>query len=170
MTASPVDAHDLNKLQRWHDSLSADSTTQFPVHAIFLVSGEDKTAHDIFRRFRSSFEAHTTEFHHLVIFGQHGFSSAAARLLPEFGLDDGSVPAMAVVTGPSVTTAYVVPLPDDDSEGGDGDWEGVLAQVEEAAEKGDGAPNLGSVPGVTRHDMAHESLLGMVRAVRESLG
>ena len=66
------DSHDLGKLNRWHEGLAAASTGDFPVCALFLASGEDGRAHDIFRIYRTAFEGLGAGFHDLVIFGQHG--------------------------------------------------------------------------------------------------
>ena len=75
VVSSHADNHDLDKLARWYRGLSSGESGQFPVYAVFLVTSSDSAAHDIFRRFRSSFEAHGAGFDHLVIFGQHGVSS-----------------------------------------------------------------------------------------------
>ena len=91
---SRADTHDLDKLRRWHKDLEAIPDGAPPVFAIFLVSREDRAAHDAFRAFRSSFEESNVGFAHLVIFGQHGLSNTAKRLKAKFGL--------AVSGGPSL--------------------------------------------------------------------
>ena len=82
---SRADTHDLDKLHRWQKDLEAVSPDAPPVYAIFLVSERDTMAHDVFRSFRTSFEEHGLGFAHLVIFGQHGVSGTARRLLDKFG-------------------------------------------------------------------------------------
>lgn len=110
---SHADRHDLDKLARWKTGLDAaadDSTVSFPACAIFLVSPEDRASHDIFRRYRSAFEELGGGFHHLVIFGQHGVSSTQVAFLAELGMEQGSVPLLAIA-----------PMAD----GGDGDGSAI---------------------------------------------
>ena len=103
---SHADRHDLDKLVRWKAGLDAPdilssskdgAAARFPVCAVFLVSPEDRAAHDIFRRYRSAFEELGGGFHHLVIFGQHGISTTLTAFLAELGMEPGSVPLLAVV-------------------------------------------------------------------------
>ena len=146
-----------------------DKGDRFPAHAIFLVSADDKAAHDIFRNYRSSFEAHDAMFQHLVIFGQHGVSSTARRLLAEFGLHPGSTPTLVLYPEPSASTAYVLPLP-----GGDGDdsnrlWIEALSKIEGAAEAGEDSPDLEAMPNLTKHQIACGSLTELVSGALVSL-
>ena len=93
---SRADTHDLDKLKRWQKDLEDTPNGVPPVFAIFLVSGEDRAAHDVFRTFRSSFEESKLGFAHLVIFGQHGVSETARRLRAMFGLEEGGAPSLVL--------------------------------------------------------------------------
>ena len=96
---SHADRHDLDKLARWKEGLDSAVDSElavFPVCAIFLVSPEDRASHDIFRRYRSAFEELGGGFHHLVIFGQHGVSTTQVAFLAEVGLEQASVPLLAI--------------------------------------------------------------------------
>ena len=108
--ASHADTHDLDKLRRWQKDLEAAPADAPGVFAIFLVSGEDRAAHNVFRTFRTSFEERNMGFAHLVIFGQHGVSETCRSLRDRFGLDDSGGPSLALLAegGGQVR---VVPLP-----------------------------------------------------------
>ena len=96
---SHADRHDLDKLARWKEGLDADVDSDkagFPVCAIFLVSPEDRVSHDIFRRYRSAFEELGGGFHNLVIFGQHGVSTTQVAFVAEVGMEQASVPLLAI--------------------------------------------------------------------------
>ena len=108
---SHADIHDLDKLDRWQKDLAVAAPDAPPVFAIFLVSESDKTAHDIFRAFRSSFESRNAGFAHLVIFGQHGVSDTVHRLLAELNLPPDSRPTLALFTGSAEAPATIIPLP-----------------------------------------------------------
>ena len=114
-----ADSHDLDKLKRWQKDLETTPEDAPPVFAIFLVSGEDQVAHEVFRAFRTSFEEQRLGFAHLVIFGQHGVSETARRLRSRFGLDEGegAGPSLVLFSGPG-TQPQIVPLPS--GEEGDG--------------------------------------------------
>ena len=161
MTTGHADSHDLGKLARWYDSLSTDDSGGIPAHALMLVSAGDRAAHDVFRHFRSSFEARGAGFCHLVIFGQHGVSTTVRGLLPEFGLDAASVPLLVLFAGPSAATVYAVPLPGGEEES-DSRWREVLAKVELAADMGGGDLDLASLPEATGHPLGNASLVGLV--------
>ncbi len=174
MATSHADSHDLNKLARWYEGLCVGDSGRFPVHAIFLVSAEDRAAHDVFRKFRSSFEAHAAQFHHLVIFGQHGVSATVKGLLPEFGLHIGSLPVLVLLSKkPSATTVCVLPLPGGrgrESQSLEGRrWMDVLAGVEKAAERGEEAPDVASLPGLTIYQLGNRSLVDLVGGVLKGL-
>ena len=111
MASSHADIHDLDKLNRWQKDLAVAAPDAPPVFAIFLVSESDKTAHDIFRAFRSSFESRKAGFAHLVIFGQHGVSDTVNRLLAELNLPPDSWPTLALFTGSAEAPATIIPLP-----------------------------------------------------------
>ena len=161
MTTGHADTHDLDKLTRWHEGLRSGDTGRFPVHAMFLVSAEDKAAHNIFRRFRSSFEARGAGFHHLVIFGQHGVSSTVERLLTELGLipsqkglfemNPGSIPMLVLFTGRSASQFYLLPLSGGSGGEDDHPWSGVLAMTEKAAEEAEGNLCLTSIQELTAY-------------------
>ena len=91
-----ADSHDADKLQRWRKDLSDSPSGGFPVYAAFLVSEKDKSAHNVFRRFRTSFEEQGAGFGNLVIFGQHGISSAVHLMLDQVGLSGAHASAAAV--------------------------------------------------------------------------
>ena len=167
MPTGHADTHDLGKLTRWHEGLHSDDLGPFPVHAIFLVSAEDKSAHNIFRQFRSSFEDRGAGFHHLVIFGQHGVSSTVNGLLAGLGLDPESLPMLVLFTGPSATQIHLLPLPG----GGDDDqrWSGVLAMTEQAAEKGEGSLCLDWIKELTSYQIGNRSLVEAVGGVLTAL-
>ena len=172
MTTSHADSHDLDKLERWCGGLCTDGGGRFPAHAIFLVSPEDKMSHAIFRDYRSSFEAHGAEFRHLVIFGQHGVSSTSRRLLAEFGLPPEAIPTLVLYPEPSSGTAYALPLPGGDGDGGNGLWVEMLSRIEGAADAGEDSlalEDLEAVTGLTRHRVAHGSLAELASGVLESL-
>jgi len=96
---SRADTHDLDKLRRWHKDLADTPVGAPPVFAIFLVGGEDRAAHDVFRAFRASFEESNLGFAHLVIFGQHGVSDTAIALRRKFGVDAETSPRLVLFSG-----------------------------------------------------------------------
>ena len=165
MDVSPADRHDLDKLAPWYQSLSTGQGGRFPVYALFLVSDEDRAAHDIFRRFRSSFESRGAPFHHLVIFGQHGVSSTVRGLLPEFGLSAGSIPVLVLFTAPPASMVSLLALPPGASGEDEHRWAEVLAVVEEAADKGEETMCLSSVPGLTGCNLDNGTLVESVGGV-----
>lgn len=110
MSIGRADQHDLDKLARWHQDLSGGGSDQFPVYCVFLVSPDDRASHQVFRRFRSSFEDRAAGFQHLMIFGQHGISATLKALLAEFGLTLEQVPALAMLTTPAVSTVHTMAL------------------------------------------------------------
>lgn len=202
MTTSHADNHDRDKLARWYRDLASSPgplsishgegvsrlvemgvRPQFPVYAIFLVSANDRTAHDIFRQFRSSFEARAARFEHLVIFGQHGVSSTVQGLLAEFGWFAGgsgskpapTIPVLVLAGGPSATTIHALPLP----VGSRGDqrvvstsvehWQDVLAYVEGAADDAKETVDLASLPELTAHQLGGRSLVELVGRLLNSL-
>ena len=96
---SRADTHDLDKLRRWQKDLEDSAADAPPVFAIFLVDGEDRTAHDVFRAFRTGFEERSLGFAHLVIFGQHGLSETATKLRDRFGLKAEAGPQLVLYSG-----------------------------------------------------------------------
>jgi hypothetical protein len=167
MTSSRADNHDRDKLMRWRDDLSQDPARNFPVHAVFLVSEEDRLSHDVFRRFRSSFEARNAGFRHLTIFGQHGVSSAVRHLLGEFGLPDDGYPALALLVGDEGESVFTLPLPAGDPSPAldpddDQPWQQALAAVEAAADVESSFVELSSVPEAAGPVERGEPLAGLV--------
>ena len=96
MSLNRADQHDEDKLKRWLSALLKESSNDFPLYALFLVSENDKYAHDIFRRFRSQFEQSGAGFQHLIILGQHGISKSELGLLSSLELLPESVPCLLV--------------------------------------------------------------------------
>ena len=150
MSNNYAENHDLEKLMRWRNDLSKEPANHFPVHAVFLVSSEDRLAHDVFRSFRSSFESLNAGFRHLTIFGQHGLSSTARRLLREFGLADDYYPTLVLLVGTESESMFTLPLPTGDSPRDLNlddvqPWQLVLAAVEAAANEKDSILELSSI-------------------------
>jgi hypothetical protein len=166
---SRADSHDLDKLTRWYNGLSAGEVDSFPAHAMFLVSADDKSAHDVFRQFRSSYEARAAAFHHLVIFGQHGVSSTVKGLLAELGLDAGAIPLLALFNSPSTTTVYLAPSAGANGSDGDRGWSEILAGVEGAADKGEKTLDLASLDGLTVCRLGPRPFVELVRGVLDRL-
>ena len=169
--SSHVDRHDLDKLARWKGGLDgAADSAPFPVCAIFLVSAQDRAAHDIFRRYRSAFEELGGGFHHLVIFGQHGVSATLLAFLDELGVSRGDVPLLALVPmdGADVGRVVRLPLPKGEGDGGLDDsqpWGAALALIRAAA-SGPAPLSLPEVGGGVFHG---GSLIGAVDAALRKL-
>lgn len=161
MTTVHPDSHDLDKLARWQQSLSSGEPGEFPVHAVFLVSGHDKLAHDIFRSFRSSFESRSASFHHLIIFGQHGTSSTVRELLTVLGLPAASLPVLVLFSTSSSTEICLHSLPIG-IESDDSAWEDVLRSVEEVADDGRQLSDLSSLPGVACRQLKSGPLVDII--------
>ena len=179
---SHADRHDLDKLARWKEGLEADDVAAaFPVCAIFLVSPEDRTSHDIFRRYRSAFEELGGGFHHLVIFGQHGVSTTQAAFLDEVGAEERSVPLLALTSirgageesgmAEETGSVYCLELPKGDRDGeldGSGDWGAALEKVR-AAVAGNSRLSLGGDAGVRPTALRSGSLTASVGEVLRKL-
>ncbi len=134
--AGRADAHDLDKLRRWQRDLEDTPVAAPPVYAVFLVSGADKAAHDVFRSFRARFEECKLGFAHLVIFGQHGSSTTQRQLRNQLGVAAEAGPTLALFCGGD-TAPQLVSLPEG---AGDSDlmesrpsWEDALEWVMPAA-------------------------------------
>ena len=173
---SHADRHDLDKLARWKAGLDAadeSGDSSFPACAIFLVTGEDRASHDIFRRYRSAFEELGGGFHHLVIFGQHGVSTTQTAFLGQLGLDPQNVPVVAIASmagGPG--TVYTIELPKGDRDG-DLDqspaW-GAAIRAVQAASSDKRELSLGDVDGLEARRLRSGSLAGTVNEVLLELG
>ena len=143
---SHADNHDLDKLARWNGDLSSWEDVAFPAYALFLVSSEDKTAHDVFRKYRDSFETRGAAFGNLVIFGQHGISTTVRGILEGLGLDLGNLPLLALFSNPTGRTVHTLSLPAGAPESsppppassGPEHWRDVLKRLEDAV---DGQPD-----------------------------
>ena len=163
---SHADRHDLDKLKRWYDGLRQAQPADapgggFPVCAAFLVTGEDRAAHDIFRRYRAAFEELGGQFQHLVIFGQHGLSGTAAAMLAGLGLE---LPLPLLLLAPAdagtESPLFVIPLPPgthDELPAHCREWETALAQIRHSAHSGEPA-DFGPIPGVRRLPLPQPSL------------
>ncbi len=193
MTATHADNHDRDKLSRWNGDLSSNPPNPplqrgargaFPIHAVILVSERDRLAHDIFRRFRSSFEARAAEYKNLTIFGQHGVSTTVLGLLEAFGLAAKPLPLLLLFGEPCATTIYVLPLPGGSGRAGERlvdptlvhqGWAKALAGIESAVDgsaPGAGWLDLVSVPGLMAHQLpgnAAGGVAGLVGQVLQSL-
>ena len=119
------------------------------MYAIFLVSEADTAAHDIFRAFRASFEERQAGFAHLVIFGQHGISTAVRALRQELDLAGDGLPMLVLFGGDADDGPEIVRLPaggtnDDAKPGGGNDWHAALERAERVMD-GDDVGELGRV-------------------------
>ena len=168
MTTTHADSHDLDKLTRWQHELSSAESNSFPSHAVFLVSAEDQTAHDIFRTYRSRFQDLSAAFHHLVIFGQHGVSSTVRHMVPRLGLGVSPLPVLVLFQAASDAEVYSLPLPSGDSEE-DRRWEDVLAVVESAARKGTGVAGLDLLPGIGVHHIPAGTVADLINGLLQNL-
>ena len=173
---SHADRHDLDKLARWKAGLDAagePAGASFPACAIFLVSGEDRASHDIFRRYRSAFEELGGGFHHLVIFGQHGVSTTQQAFLDQVGMGRGSVPLLVIATMSGESSdVYCVELPRGDVDGELDDaqcWGDALRAVEAAAAEGT-SPSFDGIGDIRQGRLPGRSLATTVEMVLMQLG
>ena len=176
MAASRADQHDQDKLARWHQDLAGGVSGGFPLHALFLVSEDDRAAHDVFRAFRSRFEELGAGFQYLVIFGQHGVSQAEQTLLARLGLAADAIPSLVLLTTCDPSLVYSLPLPSGDVGPGAKDpdqapWRRVLAQVElaEASAGEVKALALGKIPGMSANIELSEPVIDLVAGMLEEL-
>lgn len=170
-----ADSHDLDKLTRWHKGLVSASDGKFPVCALFLASGEDRRAHDIFRIYRTAFKELGASFHDLVIFGQHGMSSTCVALAACLGLSGLRAPSLVLIIGDDASAYYTTALPagelaDGQSEvaGDDVPWEVALGAIRQAAGKASEC-SLDGVAGLKRIDCAVGALVDAVGEVKIQL-
>ena len=178
MAATRADTHDLDKLDRWRKGLEEAEAGAFPAIAIFLVSEAHRLSHYIFREYRTSFETRGAEFHHLVIFGQHGISTTVTGFLRQACLDLDCLPSLALVTGPEAMQAHLVSLPTgeapDTDAGLDTDagpdqeqqtvdtWRVTLDRLESAADTGSASVDYSGISGVRTVDLGGLHLMGLV--------
>ena len=168
---SHADRHDLDKLARWRDGFVAAEASGFSVYATFLVTGEDRESHDIFRRFRTDFEEWGAEYSNLIIFGQHGTSTTMAALLAELGLSAANAPllALSAATGPDAMMVLELPKgnadgPLDDSE----PWGRVLARI--AAARGGAGLDLSGITELVPRQLHTGQLPDAAERVLAALG
>ena len=170
---SRADQHDLDKLKRWRQNLE-ESSGDFPVCVVFLVSQADQKAHDTFRAYRNSFEARNAGFENLLIFGQHGISKAVHVLLAALGLSDDSLPAMVLLMSPQNpvqdTKAHSLTLPAggtplDESAGVSGPADQVLAWVEKLIDERQGEIQLEGIAELTELEPLGCDLVALVEGL-----
>ena len=181
MTSSHADNHDRDKLSRWSEGLGSGNPGQFPAYVVFLVTPEDRYAHNVFRKFRSSFENLKAQFDHLVIFGQHGVSSTVLSLLDQLGRSPESLPMLALFSGPLADRFHSLPLTAgstyEQSEALSGEllagseelWPGLLARLEDAAAGKPSSLDVESVPGITSSSLTKGPMEKLVRAVLQQV-
>lgn len=164
MANSDADTHDLDKLVRWRRGLAEAGTSGFPVIAVFLVGLEDRRAHDVFREFRTTFEARNTPYENLIIFGQHGVSKTLLGMTAGFGLPKGDSPLLALVSSPTAGTVYTIPLESGTvGEAGEAEpWRDVLRHIEAASETGEERLDLEPIKEVEPHSIRGGSLESVI--------
>ncbi|PKB78773.1 MAG: hypothetical protein BZY88_16680 [SAR202 cluster bacterium Io17-Chloro-G9] len=175
MTADRADSHDRDKLARWHNDLVSNPPGKFPAYAVFLVTGDDRAAHDVFREFRSSFEERQAGFEHLVIFGQHGVSTTLLGMMSQLGMSKEEIPSLALFSEPGAKTALTLSLTaggnvdrceGSESAGIEGkpaeSWRAVLNQLEAAAQGNLMGLDLASLTGPIVPRQGSGSMLEMV--------
>lgn len=174
MAESP-DSHDLDKLTRWHQGLNSAAGGRFPVCAVFLTSGDDNRAHDIFRVYRTAFEGLGAGFHDLVIFGQHGVSSTSTALVPGLGLSGLEVPLLALITSGDPPACHTTSLPagalpkgESEEEGDEIPWKKALENIRRAVKEG--SPILlDGVNGLKRREFSGGTLAHSVGRVKQQV-
>ena len=127
-STSYADTHDLDKLAGWYRDMVSAVSGQFPVYVLFLVSGEDHRAHNIFRQYRSTFQARNVPYQNLIIFGQHGVSTTVLGLLSELDLLLQSLPLIALFDAPPTTRLRILSLDQVGSSAKEGQepWKTIL--------------------------------------------
>ena len=170
--AETPDSHDLDKMTRWHDGLTTQTGGGFPVCALFLASGDDSRAHDIFRVYRTAFEELDAGFHDLVIFGQHGSSSTSAALVPGLGLSGLEIPALVLITPGNQPVCHTTTLPagalETGTEDDDAAWMKALEIIREAASSGKEL-SLESGTGLERRGFPSGTLADTVGRVKQQV-
>ena len=171
---SHADRHDLDKMTRWKADLdgSANAGGGLPYCAIFLVGPEHRASHDIFRRYRSAFEELGGGFHNLVIFGQHGVSTTQVAFLGELGLEQDSVPVLAIAAVSSSDNAVVcIGLPKGDYDGeldATQTWGAALESIRAAAPEGI-SRSLAAIEDARASAFRHGALTATVEGVLTQL-
>ena len=155
-SGSRADNHDREKLEKWSQGLEREQSGSFPVCAIFLVSESDWWAHDSFREFRGSFESRNSEFHHVVIFGQHGVSTTVKGFLTELDLSPTKLPFLLIVAGGTGKCGFVFDLPSGNDDAPTSPEE-LLRQLERLID-GKEVRQLGMLAGGTARDFEGQTL------------
>ena len=169
------DSHDVGKLVRWHEGLLGGTEVYFPVCALFLASGEDRLAHDIFRSYRSVFEELGAGFHDLIIFGQHGMSTTCTALMPALGLLGLKVPSLVLICRGNGSGLYTTNLPDGGfanlQKGEDcteTPWRTALEAIRESVANGSELI-LDGLQGLNWADFSNDTLVDTIGEVRLSV-
>ncbi len=164
---SHANNHDWDKLSRWYDDMMSEEPGGFPVFAVFLVSGEDRDAHDVFREFRTSFEERGSGFQNLVIFGQLGVSETFGDLVPRLGMKPDAIPSLALFGHQSAESVQVLPLtqgdPDPARDTESQPWRKVLNQVEEAIDGQGQRLDLASLQGTVKCETVSGPVVELVK-------
>jgi hypothetical protein len=171
--AETPDSHDLDKLTKWHEGLTSVTGQGFPVCALFLASGEDKRAHDIFRIYRTAFEELGAGFHDLVIFGQHGMSTTCAALIPGLGFSSLRTPSLVLISSEaSGPVFHATGLPGGalaadglEEDGVDVPWRAALEAIRKS-QGGSSSLSLEGVEGLERMESAGGTLAEIVGDVK----
>jgi hypothetical protein len=135
------------------------------VYALFLVSSEDRYAHDVFREFRSSFQDRGAGFDHLIIFGQHGLSSTVKGFLAGFDLGLNNLPLLALFKEPIAQDIYIHRLPAGSEEG----RLTVLSRLEGAVDEEKPAFELASIPEVSSRLLRNGPMRNLIGQVLEQV-
>ena len=169
------DSHDLDKLTRWRIGLESPSGAGFPVCGLFLASGDDNRAHDIFRIYRTAFEELGAGFHDLVIFGQHGISSTCAALITGLGLSNLQVPSLVLISGGESLVLHTTSLPagkllvgQSEENRSETPWRSALETIRQAVEKSVYL-SLDDVEGLERIEFSGGTLSGTVGRVKKQV-
>ena len=175
MATTHADTHDLEKMERWHQGLKGEIEIRFPVCAIFLASGDDQLSHDIFRKFRKSFEKRDAGFHHLIIFGQHGISTAVIGFLEYLDLPLGSLPYLSIASDVRAREITLFKLPPGGHPGPapaltrdknlEKPWQMILDRVESAVDTGSTSVDLAGISGESTVSLNEKSLTGLVESL-----
>lgn len=173
--AETPDSHDLDKLTRWHIGLESASGAGFPVCGLFLASGDDNRAHDIFRIYRTAFEELGAGFHDLVIFGQHGMSSTCAALMPGLGLSNLRTPSLVLISGGESLVLHTTSLPagkllvgQSEEDSNETPWRSALEMIRQAVKKS-WYLSLDDVEGLERIEFSSGTLGGAVGRVKKQV-